>query len=322
MELTLQQTYQLFITDRETSCAPETIEYYRDNLKNFFLWCAEHLDRPLEELQYTEITREVFRDYILYLRKRPKFQTHPFLEASDDMLSNSSIRTYARAIKAFANYCKEEGYGENFTYRVKLPKDDSKEIIPLYASEVERIDRQFSMLTEQGRRNWCIVHLMLDAGLRSSEVVELQIDDLIFDKNIIRLKKAKGDKTRLVIMAPKLKNNLLKYMIFYRKYETLPKGSPVFIQLKDREPINKNVIKQLFSRLKKKTNIDRLHPHLMRHTFATSYICGGGNIEMLRLLLGHYDYEVTKMYLHLAQQSQLLHTDIYRLDPVFFKKYE
>mgnify|MGYP004488305431 FL=1 len=43
---------------------------------------------------------------------------------------------------------------------------------------------------------------------------------------------------------------------------------------------------------------------------------------MLRLLLGHTDYKVTRVYLHLAQQSQLLHEDIYQLDPVFFKTYQ
>ncbi|WP_081820350.1 tyrosine-type recombinase/integrase [Robinsoniella sp. KNHs210] len=62
-----------------------------------------------------------------------------------------------------------------------------------------------------------------------------------------------------------------------------------------------------------------MHPHLLRHTFATSYIIGGGNLEMLRLLLGHYDYNVTRNYLHLAYQYMILNADIYKLDSVFFK---
>ena len=75
-----------------------------------------------------------------------------------------------------------------------------------------------------------------------------------------------------------------------------------------------------FSLLKKKMGIDRIHPHLCRHTFATAYIIGGGSLEMLRLLLGHSDYEVTRSYLHLAHQCQLLHSDVYYLDPIYFKK--
>jgi integrase/recombinase XerC/integrase/recombinase XerD len=85
------------------------------------------------------------------------------------------------------------------------------------------------------------------------------------------------------------------------------------------DPINTNVIKQLFARIKKSTGIERVHPHLLRHTFATSYIIGGGNLEFLRIMLGHSDYETTKIYLHLAQQTKMLHNDIYKLDPVFFK---
>lgn len=321
MGITLSQAYELFLADRETSCVEETIQYYRENLMNFFTYCAECFQKPYTEIECTEITKELFSNYIRYLRKRPKFQNHPFLEPSDELLSATSIRTYARSIKAFANFCKENDFCENFCYKVKLPKDDSKDIIPLYASEVQEIDKCFNVKTELGLRNWCIFHLMLDAGLRSSEVVSLRFTDLLFDKKIIRLYKAKGSKTRLVIMCPKLKSNLLRYCIFYRDYEKLPKTSSVFVQMKTGDPINQNVIKQLFFRLKKLSGVDRLHPHLLRHTFATSYIKGGGNIEMLRLLLGHYDYDVTKMYLHLAQQSQLLRSDIYRLDPVFFEKY-
>lgn len=59
--------------------------------------------------------------------------------------------------------------------------------------------------------------------------------------------------------------------------------------------------------------------HLCRHTFATSYIMGGGNLEFLRLLMGHTDYNVTKTYLHLANQYHLMGADVYKLDKVFFK---
>ena len=126
---------------------------------------------------------------------------------------------------------------------------------------------------------------------------------------------------RLVILCPRIKSNLLKYCVIHRNYTELPAKSYVFRQMKQQQQLNYNVIKQLFARIRKKSGIDRLHPHLCRHTFATSYIKGGGNIEMLRLLLGHTDYKITKEYLHLAQQSVLLQEDIYKLDPIFFRKH-
>lgn len=79
------------------------------------------------------------------------------------------------------------------------------------------------------------------------------------------------------------------------------------------------LLNSFFSRIKRKSGIERVHPHLLRHTFATSFIVGGGDLEYLRMMLGHTDYATTKMYVHIAQQSKMLHSDIYRLDSVFFK---
>ena len=98
--------------------------------------------------------KELFQNYIKYLRKRPKFQNHPFLEPSSELLSSTSIRTYCRSIKVFANFCKDNDYGHDFTYKVKLPNDDAGEIIPLYQSEVQQIDKLFNLKTEFGLRNW------------------------------------------------------------------------------------------------------------------------------------------------------------------------
>lgn len=321
MEITLDQAYKLFMADRETSCVPKTLIYYRENLSSFITYCSECFGRPSSDILCSEITKELFSNYIKYLRKRPKFYSHPFLDPLDETLSSSSINTYARSIKVFASFCKENEFGVNFTHKVKLPRNESAEIIPLYASEVKAIDACFNIKTELGLRNWCIVHLMLDAGFRCSEVINLRFCDLIFDKNIIRVYKSKFSKTRLVILCPRLKANLVKYCILYRNYTVLHEKDFVFMQMKNEKPINDNTVKQFFARIKKKSGVTRLHPHLCRHTFATSYIMGGGNMEMLRLLLGHSDYDVTRNYLHLAQQFTMLGADIYRLDPVFFKNY-
>ena len=79
MSISLDQAYQIFMADRETSCADKTLIYYRENLTGFFTYVSECFNRPVSEISCDEVTRELFRNYICYLRKRPKFQNHPFL---------------------------------------------------------------------------------------------------------------------------------------------------------------------------------------------------------------------------------------------------
>lgn len=296
--------YKLFLVDHESYCSARTMEYYKENIPKFI----DYLNK--EHLLFTEfyesddLTRDHVLGYLSFLRESGR--------------KNTTINTYFRAVKVFLHYCIDEGYcSPDVLRKVKFLKSDQEPVIPLSEWEVDEIDGLFSMKTESGTRNLCIVHLMLDAGFRSSDVVNLRYSNINFDSNYLTIK-GKGDKFRTVILCPKLKRMLYHYLLKYRSYD--PQDDyPVFVQIGTTQPINSNVIKQLFSRIKVASGLDRVHPHLLRHTFATSYIMGGGNMEFLRIMLGHADYETTKMYLHLAQQSKMLHSDVYRLDPVFFK---
>ena len=67
-----------------------------------------------------------------------------------------------------------------------------------------------------------------------------------------------------------------------------------------------NAVKMMFSRLKERSGIVRIYPHLLRHTYATNYILQGGNLEVLRVLLGHSSINITQIYIHLASQMHLI----------------
>ena len=309
----LEDAYQLFLIDRKTCCSEKTCKFYEENLVKFLRFANE------KDVYDTDgITTLLLSEYVLSLRSRYRFEGCSKFNATKKQrhIKNTSVRTYSRAVKAFVNYCKID-CGLDVQVRFpRLPKDDSEQIVPLYQAEVDIIDSCFNDYTEFGIRNYCIFHLMLDAGLRSREVIQLKIADALFDKQCLVICYSKS-RSRVVLMAPELLKRLKAYIYLYRS--GAKSDEPLFKQIRTDDYINQNVIKLMFSRLKKKTGIERLHAHLLRHTFATSYMMGGGNLEMLRIMLGHSDYNVTRNYLHLASQYRMLQADIYRLDPIFFE---
>lgn len=306
----INQAYDFFMIEKSSSCADKTIIFYTENLEKFFDWMGGMLDKNLSDLVCSDITREILLKYILKLRQP---------DSDGRVLKNTSINTYFRAVRTFVNWCEDENFILDDPLRkIKLPRADDDVIVPITQQEADQLDSILSDQSFLNIRNKAIIHLMLDAGLRSCEVVRLRMQDLDFQRNIIRIH-GKGSKQRIVRMCPKLKQLLLAYLDVI---DSLNPG-PVFYEscVGSGVAISSNCLKQIFQDLKITSGIERLHAHLLRHTFATSYMMGGGNLEYLRMLLGHYDYTVTRRYLHLAAQYEMLEVDIYHLDPVFFKSF-
>lgn len=279
----LQNVVDKFILDKKVYCAPKTIETYTEHLNRFVLHAPDQLEK---------LTRETIRKYILDMR--------------DEGIRNVTIQTYMRTVKVFCRWLYEEGYiDEPIADGMKLPRPDPKPKKPLTEKEALIVD-SFLIST----RDRIIFHLMLDAGLRESEVCNLRREDIDFQNRFILIRNSKYNRNRVVPLCSRLYNWTKFYHSTGDYLLTTPSG----------DRLSENLIKQLFQRLKKQTGIERIHAHLCRHTFATSYIMGGGNLEKLRLMLGHEDYNTTKVYLHLAAEFEIVRYPIYQLDPVFFER--
>lgn len=290
----LNELYEKFINEKKSYCEEKTITYYEENLTKFIEYVADQ-----------ELTRDIYIKYIYELRKKE--------------IKNTSIRTYCRAVKAFSNWLLENEYiDKDITFKVKLPREDKEIVVPLSEEEVIRIDDVIIMPVFTDNllylRNALIIHLMLDAGLRKSEVINLNVNDIDVNKNVIYINNSKYNKSRVIPLSTVIKNLYNAYLID-REYSEigLINNTPLLIKSDDKR-ITSDTIKSLFRRLKKQSGIERIHPHLLRHTFATSYLMQGGNLEQLRIILGHSDYNVTRHYLHLAASNKLLDYDYYKLD--------
>lgn len=303
--MTVLKCFQRFLNDRSVYCASKTIEIYTGHLNLFFRYLENLYGKSVSVLCFSDIPLDdnIYSSYILYLRTK------------EEKIKNTSVRCYARHVKAFLKFCYEHDFCRDYLKGVKLPRDDSVAKLPLYSSEVRDIDATFDMSTVLGCRNYCIVHLMLDCGLRCSEVVNLEMKDLDRVHKILHLRNSKGCKSRMVLCP----GRLFKCIDNYRNIGNV-KGDYVFesVRIKGAR-LSKNAVKQMFYDLKSQSGVERVHAHLLRHTFATSYLIGGGNLEFLRVFMGHYDYTVTKNYSSLAAQCKMLGADIYKLDDIFFK---
>lgn len=300
--MTIRQCYDRFIADRMVYCAGKTIRTYTMHLGLFLRWLSDTY-KPIEQICFQDLppSDNIFTGYILHLR-------------SKGTCKNVTIRSYARSVKAFLAYCYEEDLCQDYLKKVKLPKDDSLPKQPLLEEEVQLLDSCFDKRTLKGIRNYCIVHLMLDCGLRSQEVRSLCFKHLDPAHNLIHIYVSKECKSRITMIP----GFLLDAVSSYRFLEQRRSGV-IFHGLRDNNSLSENALKQIFSDLKAQSGIPRLHAHLLRHTFATSYLMGGGNLEFLRVLLGHYDYTVTKNYSSLAAQYRMLGIPVYKLDPIFFR---
>lgn len=279
-----------FIMQRKSYLAPESVRYYEENLLRFEKWlcinCIDVLDLKSDDL----------RQYIVYLGLTG--------------IKNVSLQTYYRAVKTFCRWLFEEEYIKNdITSKIKLPKDDSDIVIPLTDAEVKVIDNYFIYNCQQPLRNYCIFHLFLDCGLRRQEVLNLKTYDVNTNSLIIR--NSKNNKSRIVLLPDFLYQSLINYLG--------NRSGFVFLDKYNNVPITENTIKKMFVNIRKLPYMGRLHAHLLRHTFATSYLYYGGNMEMLRLLMGHSSYSILQNYVHLAAQEELINSGLYKLDDIFFK---
>ena len=290
----INAAYRYFINDRKVYCSKATIDYYNYYLNRFLKWYSDSGSPALD--------RYMLKNYILFLRE------------SD--MKNVSIKTCYRAVKAFFRFLyEEEILDHDITKGVKLPKNDAALIQPLLTFEVDTIDKCIMSLSDElALRNYCIFHLMLDCGLRRQEVIHLQRSDIKFDRLIIR--QSKGNKDRITLLPKFLYLSLNNYYnhVHYH-FPGSYSGSEVFLNANKNDVLTYDCIKMMFQKLKSATGITRLHAHLCRHTFATSYLQYGGDMEKLRLLMGHSDYNVLRNYLHLS----IVYSDIYRIDDIFFR---
>jgi len=109
----------------------------------------------------------------------------------------------------------------------------------------------------------------------------------------------KGGKERIVPFGASAEKALLRYLLRFRPGPFNPTIRCFFLT-QDGKPVTRNCMKMVFQRIARKSGVNRLHPHLCRHTFATNYLLNGGDVFSLQQILGHTTLEMVRRYVTLA----------------------
>lgn len=317
MALSLAEAFDLFIISRETYCADTTIFNYKNTIRYFIDFICARKDSLPEEVDVTAVTKEDINFYVLFLRKKKKNENNPIAPTSDDVITKRTVKTYCTDVRTFFNWLVKEGYVDrdaNPMKNFRMIKPEVRSILPITSDEVRVLEDGYNGLTALGCRNLAIIHLLLDEGFRVCEIKNLKISDVHYSNDCIVVN-GKGSKQRILPLARIVRKYLERYQHSYRP-ETVHE---YFFCDSNGNPITSDAIRNVFCRAKKRTKIDRLHPHLLRHTFATSFIIGGGSLELLRIYMGHSDIATTQNYMHVVNAIQFSQ-NIYPLDSIFFKR--
>lgn len=281
--MTISDAFTAFTREKYSEgISEETLRFYNYNIPKFIEWCYDFYD--IEDVGDLDST--VFEEYKIYLLSN-KHKT-----------KKTSLQTYSRAIKTFLNWINSKNLLDDDIGKLTLIKAETPNIVPLSDAEIKILLNCFDD-TFLGVRNKLIVLLMVDSGLRRGEVVSLSTGNINLINNTMLII-GKGNKERLVPFGEETKRYIRIYL------NMIDKKEKYFFQNNDGKPITNNTIKLFFQKLKINSEIYRLHPHLLRHTFATNYILYGGDVEELRILLGHTSIIMTQKYIHLAAQQRIL----------------
>ena len=212
-------------------------------------------------------------------------------------------RSQARIIsglKSFFNYMVFEGYRkDNPMDLVESPKIGRKLPDTLSEEEINALINAIDLSKPEGERNRAMLETLYGCGLRVSELINLQLSDLFFEEDFIKVT-GKGDKQRFVPISKINKKYISIYKNEVRIHQTVQKGFEdiLFLNRRGRQLTRAMVfttVKQLAEQIGLKKSIS---PHTFRHSFATHLLENGADLRAIQQMLGHESITTTEVYMH------------------------
>lgn len=271
----------------ELNRSPKTVENYHRCLKHFFNW-AKIKDS-------NEINSGLVKKYRIYLNRHQ--------DEKGNCLKQATQNNYIIVLRGFLKHLAKQDVKTLSAEKLEIGKSSRREVEFLEPEEVDRLLNSADKANLKSLRDRAILELLFSAGLRVSELVNINRDKINLEKQNFSVK-GKGGKTRIVFISDTAKEALEKYLkartdidpaLFVRVGKKVSKDNN--LRLTPRS------IQRIVKRYATKAGIIKdVHPHTLRHTFATDLLANGADIRSVQEMLGHSSITTTQIYTHITNR--------------------
>lgn len=243
------------------------------------------------------IQEQHIKAYIQYLYQRTN-------KKSGGGLSVNYIRKQMQVIRKFSRYLTESGQ-ESFdaAIRIKDKTTNTREVLA-----IKEVQRLYLVAKDDlfGLRDKAMLALYYGCGLRKHEGVSMNINDVLFDKELIYVRQGKGYQERYVPLTGNNKTELENYMFYARPHLVTDNKEPaLLLNIKGKRLGGFSAYERL-QQLVKEAGIDKaIGLHTLRHSIATHLMQSGMKLEQIQRFLGHSSLESTQIYTHIINQLSL-----------------
>jgi site-specific recombinase XerD len=292
MNLSQLKTQYLEHLEIEKDRSQKTIENYDHYLMRFLKWAK--IDSP------NKITDELVRNYRLHLNRLSDEKGRPLKKITQNY--------HMIALRNFLKYLSKRDVKTLTAEKIELGKTGERHIDFLEMEEVQRLFEAADGADIKSLRNKAILELLFSSGLRVSELVSLNRDQVNLKTGEFSVR-GKGQKVRVVFISDRARSAIERYM------EKRPDIDPALFvriglkhieskkQLKDLR-ITPRTVQRIVKHCALKAGIVKdVHPHTLRHSFATDLIQNGADIRSVQEMLGHSSVTTTQIYTHVTNRQ-------------------
>jgi len=266
----------------ERNVSVNTVAAYRDDLESFLgFLCNDYFTMARDQIDLRRVDHLAVRSFLAHLARRK--------------LSRASIARHLSALRSFFKYLMREGDVESNPARaVATPRREKHLPSVLQSSEIAVLLEGPDASSPLGIRDRAWLELLYASGLRISELVGIDIDDIELRARLVKVR-GKGSKERIVPFGTKAEAAIRAYLDVRNSEE-----DALFVNYRGQR-ITVRSVRRLFSRYVREASLRAgVSPHTLRHSFATHLLNAGADLRAIQELLGHASLSTTQKYTHLA----------------------